>query len=306
MKGKKIFSYAILIIVLFLFIFYIHNNKEDFNNLSIVRPGYLISLGIIAIIFAGCGGLITKFVLIPFNINLKTKEWYGLSIITTFYNLIAPFGGGIFSRAIYLKKKHDFEYSKFVSTVSGIYIINFMAASIMGLISLAGLYYYYGIFSWTLFIIFIGAFVCSFFVILFSPSLQKRDSYFLDKVRETLEGWNNIRKNKRTVSYISVLFISQIIIGTIATMLSYGAMGAQISFIEGLFLTSISTLGLIISITPSNLGVSEALAVFSALLIDINPAVSLSATLLNRVVSLVVLFILGPIFSYYLIWRKKE
>ncbi|MFH1289831.1 MAG: hypothetical protein ABIH92_00305, partial [Nanoarchaeota archaeon] len=58
---------------------------------------------------------------------------------------------------------------------------------------------------------------------------------------------------------------------------------------------------LVIGLTPGNLGVQEAIIVFSAATIGITPAESLSAALLGRAVSLVVLFVLGPIFSYMLV-----
>ncbi|MFH1801924.1 MAG: hypothetical protein ABH864_00565 [archaeon] len=52
--------------------------------------------------------------------------------------------------------------------------------------------------------------------------------------------------------------------------------------------------------------VQEAIVVFSASTIGISTAESLSAALLGRAVSLVVLFVLGPIFSYVLLRNGKN
>ncbi|MBU0977334.1 MAG: hypothetical protein KKD18_02880 [Nanoarchaeota archaeon] len=49
---------------------------------------------------------------------------------------------------------------------------------------------------------------------------------------------------------------------------------------------------------------TRAIVVFSASTIGISTAESLSAALLGRAVSLVVLFVLGPIFSYVLLRRN--
>ena len=83
--------------------------------------------------------------------------------------------------------------------------------------------------------------------------------------------------------------------------LQFRVFGFDIDFIKCLFLASLGSLSILISITPAGLGINEAVIVFSALTIGITPAQSLLVALLGRVISFLVLFILGPIFSALLI-----
>jgi uncharacterized membrane protein YbhN (UPF0104 family) len=71
-----------------------------------------------------------------------------------------------------------------------------------------------------------------------------------------------------------------------------------------MFMSTIGIVAILIQITPSGLGISEAVAVFSGLIIGITPAQSLSVAILSRVVQMIVLFTLGPYYSYKLM--KKE
>ena len=100
--------------------------------------------------------------------------------------------------------------------------------------------------------------------------------------------------------------IVQILISSLMLWLQFRVFGIEVSFVSALFLSAIGSLSLVIGLTPGNLGVQEAIIVFSAATIGITPAESLSAALLGRAVSLVVLFVLGPIFSYVLVRNGKN
>ncbi len=88
--------------------------------------------------------------------------------------------------------------------------------------------------------------------------------------------------------------------------LQFKVFGINFSFISALFLASIGSLGLLISITPAGLGIQEAIVVFSGLTIGIGVHESLSAALLGRAIQMIVLFIIGPIFSVILLRKNRE
>ena len=119
-----------------------------------------------------------------------------------------------------------------------------------------------------------------------------------------INGWHLIKNNKRLLFFIIVLSSLQILISAWMLQLQFHVFGIGISFMKVLFLTSISSLGIIIGITPAGLGIQEAITVFSALTLGISPVQSLSVALLGRAISFVVLFILGPICSWWLLKKK--
>src|SRR3989344_4721531 len=192
---KRIISLLILIIILFFFALYIKNHLSDFKQLTIVNQIYLLPLFILSFIPSINNGLVIKYLLEPFKIKMNFKEWFGLSVVTSFYNMITPFRGGAISRAVYLKNKYNFSYTNFLATLSGIYVINFLIATFLGLLSLVYLYYTRGIFNPIVTFILLFFFIPLLIIILLSPNFPETKSNFLNKFISVLNGWNLIRKS---------------------------------------------------------------------------------------------------------------
>lgn len=303
---KKIISITILILIAALFAYYISSHFHEFKQLSLANPWLVIPLIIISLLVSLSLGIILKYLVEPFGIKLKFKEWFGLSVITSFYNTITPFRGGMAARAIYLKKKHNLPYTNFLATLSGIYVINFFAESLIGLISLGLIYLEYGLFNIVIFLIFIGFFIPTLFIILFSPKLPETRYEFANKVIRIANGWHMIRGNKKIVFVVSIVTLTQIFLSAIGLILSYEVFDINIGMTKALFLVSISLLGIVISITPGSLGIAEAISVFSALIIGITPAQSLSVAILGRIIGMITIFTLGPIYSYILLKHRPK
>lgn len=300
MKTKKTLSIIILLVILGLFANYIYHHASDFKQISLINPLWLIPLIALFLINYYFIGLQTKVLLEPLEVKLKNTEAYMLAIVTGFYNIITPAHGGMGVRAVYLKKKHNFTYTNFLSSLAGMYVITFFIASLSGLISLFYLYEAYGVFNWIILAVFLGLFLPLTLIIVFSPEFKEVKNNFINRFIRVANGWNIIRKNKKVVYTCLSVTILSLIIGSIVAMMSYYIFGINVSFMQALFLASIGSISILISITPGNLGVGEAIAVFSALILGITPVQSLSVAILGRIVQMITMFILGPIFSYFL------
>ena len=89
-------------------------------------------------------------------------------------------------------------------------------------------------------------------------------------------------------------------------ILAFKTFGIDIPISSALLLASLANLSLLIAITPANLGVAEAVTIFTALAVGISVPQSLAVSLLNRAVQMLVLFVLGPIFSYNLLKKANH
>ncbi len=179
-------------------------------------------------------------------------------------------------------------------------------ASFTGLISLIFLYTQYNIFNPIVLAIFLAFFIPLSTIVLFSPEFPKTKNNFINNIVRILNGWNLIRKNRKTVFLISLIALTQIVISIINTIIAYGIFDIKITLIQALFLVSLGLVTMVISITPGSLGIAEAVSVFSALVIGITPAQSLTVALFTRAVSLLVILTLGPLFSYILLRNNKN
>lgn len=299
---KRLIQNIILLLTIGLMVYYITNNYESFkNNILSINPIYFPVILVLFFLGTITGGLIIKYLLQPFNIKLKIKEWFGLTIITSFYNMITPFRGGLMAKAAYLKKKHNFSFSHFVSAMSGIYIVNFLVASLLGLISIYIIYTQKHIFNLLIFLAFLAIFTVSLLIILISPKIKSNKNKLLNSFVNVINGWHTIKKSKKIVFISAMVMTMQLLLSTIATLLVYSTIGVNLNYFESLFICSIGLIVSFFSITPGGLGVTEAVAVFSALIIGITPDQSLTVAIIQRALSTIYIFILGPIFVYKLL-----
>jgi uncharacterized membrane protein YbhN (UPF0104 family) len=138
-------------------------------------------------------------------------------------------------------------------------------------------------------------------VVLLSPKFPETRYALVNKFIQVLNGWNLICSHKRIITKISLLSAALLLVNTVSGMISFSLFGIHITFFQALFMSALGTLAIIISITPAGLGIQEAVSVFSAMVIGLTPAQSLPVAILGRVVGMLVIFTLGPIFSYVLL-----
>ena len=82
--------------------------------------------------------------------------------------------------------------------------------------------------------------------------------------------------------------------------MAYWAIGHTISFAAALVTSLLLAFGVLINITPGNLGIQEAVISLSSELLGSGAGLGLVVALLIRATTLVVVFSLGPIFSFVL------
>lgn len=288
----------ITILVFLLFAIYITRNLESFKQVEVVYPLLFLPLLILSISLLITNGLLLEKLLSPFKIKLSVKEWLGLSVITTAGNLLTPFQGGMIARALYLKSKHNFSYTNFLSALSGIYIIVFWVNSFVALLSMLLIKQFYSTFSWLIFITFLIIFSALSFIIVFSPKIKRAFKWeILNKVVRVINGWLVIKNNKRTVLFVALISSLNVLLMSASSFLEFKTLGVEISFLKALFVSIVSTLSLFISITPGSLGIKEAFMAFTSNVVGISPANAIIVSALDRLISLLPLVVLAPVFS---------
>ena len=311
-KIKSALSISLLILILGLAIYYIYSNIHEFSSLKLLKPEFIVYIVLLFLISYIFISIETQYLIKPLKVNLSFIETYALSIMTGFYNLITPFRGGMAARAIYLKKKHNFSYSNFFATLSATYIVMFFVASIFGLFASYFIYSQKGSYNIILIGIFTVVFLAMIFLMLlpdfsktrFASSISKKP--FLEKFLRVINGWQIIKHNKKIISLIIIVSAFQLILAAISLIFQFSIFGWEISFYEALLISSIGSIGILISITPAGLGIQESITIFTALALGISPSQSLPVAILGRLITTVILFILGPVSSYWLLRNSNN
>lgn len=79
---------------------------------------------------------------------------------------------------------------------------------------------------------------------------------------------------------------------------AFWALGIEIEFIQVTMITLITSFSMFISITPGSLGIKEFFIIASGVALGIAPTHVAVAALLDRIVDILVTFILGAVFAY--------
>jgi uncharacterized protein (TIRG00374 family) len=303
------FKYVLVSLILIIFLTYFLLNINNFKPLLNVNPLYLIAIAACDILIIFTNGIFTKVIMQPFNKYISYLESFRVSLISTVGNFFAPVGAGFGFRAVYLKKKHGFSYSDFLSTLYGNYIIIFLLNSLFGLISLyllrakADRNYY------TLVLIFGCVFIVSLLLAVLKIPL-KAINYFENKNRHKRvinifinisKGWNNIVSNKKLMIRLIAISLSNFLLLIIISKLIIVSLHLTISSAALLLFSVLGSLSLFINITPANLGVKELIYIFSMSVIGFSVNQILMIAIIDRGVLFIILFA-----SWLLLGRLKK
>lgn len=299
MKASRRLSIVGTLIVLAIFVAYFMMNSSKF------RPLLNVNFWLLLVIAAGdlggvfVNGLFTKFILRPFKKHIPVLESFYVSLISTVGNFFAPVGAGFGFRAVYLKRKFGVPYGEYISTLSGNYIIVFLVNSFFGLLSLYLLRARhdseYGVLVLVFAVIFITSLILSLVKIPLKVAESQHNSYlrkFLRQLVRVSQGWNHIISHKKLMLQLVMLTTINFLLTVGITYTIIRALQFSISAGPLILFSVLGSLSLFINITPANLGVKEAIYLFSSKVLGFSTAQILSIALIDRGVMFLLLFLL--------------
>jgi uncharacterized protein (TIRG00374 family) len=297
---RKGLSVVVLVITISVLGIYVWTHKSTFASIIVVQRDLLVFLLLMRLILILVQGLQTKAFLNLFDVQVRFKEWFGLSVITNMTNILSPLQGGMFVRGIYLKKRHGFSYSAFASVQLANYLLSFLLTSALGIVVACLIYERYGILVPALLALFSILLIFTATFLLISPKMSPSQGRIRESLRHALEGWNFIRSNRRLICEISLLnCVSALTLG-VRLFVSYRALSLTPEFLPVFMISIVSNYTILLSITPGNLGIIETAVALVSEMMGIGFDKGLAAAVLLRGTSLLIVFTLGPLFSFLL------
>ena len=301
---KNIISLIVLITLIILAAIFFQKYLPEFKKISEVSVKYVFILAFFTLLTIFLNAIRIKMLAGFYNIQLKKREWFGLSAVTTMANYLVPFKGGTSVKAIYLKKIHNFPYTSFATTIGAVYIVSFFVYAVAGIVISLMISAYYSTFNMAVFIMLLIVFVSTASVMLFSPKLKERKNKMLNRLVTVANEWRIMRKNRKFISKLVVLETSAWLVMSGRLYYAFQALNYDISFLFCLFIAILSLLSAIVGITPANLGIREAVIAFSSKLLGASLVMGAYAAALDRAIAMIFVFLLGSIFSYVLAKHK--
>ena len=288
-------------IIICLIVVYLINNRDVFTHLSEIKLTQLMLISAISICSVFVNSLINYYLITIYNVNMSLGDSFLLQYASTLLNSVTPQGGLIF-RGMYMKNVYDFEYSKYFVVVIVFYVISFPINAMAGMISSLFIYLQTGKFNAPIILFFISIVIAIAVLILFIPNGINKKGKIFDYINKVSQGWHILKQNKRIMLLI-VLSLLMVIVSFFQQLSIYSSLGESASFWGIVFLTAVGNLSLLINLTPSGIGIKEAVLVFSSDITTINPEVIVLGSILNRIIEFLIALVLGGI-GYWILTKK--
>jgi len=300
---QKILAIITLIFTVIGIGFYLSNNQDLLLSLKNIPISYILILLVIQVLLLVTNGLFLKALTLKFNIHLKMTEWFGLAVVTTMGNYVTPFSGGLLFRATYLKHQHSFSFTKFATLIYANYLINFWSIGVIGTLSIL-------IVDPTgtnrMVLLFFLMVVLILSIIILLPVTKIPGNSKLNRIiNSSIDGWLLIKRDKKLLTKLISYTLANIILNTLAFWVACSALGFTISLFASVIISLVAAFSIVIKITPANLGIHEAIIGFSAPLVGIGAGEGLMTALVIRGTGIIVIFLLGTLFSYLLTKQLK-
>jgi len=275
---------------------YLGYNPDLVGHLMRLSPRDALLLYALGLFAMGTNGVYQRVVSKTFGIDLRPREWFGLAAVTAMGNYLTPFSGGLFARAAYLKRRHDFPYTDFVAVLASNYMIVIAVVSITGMAVLLPLAAVdRGL--WPL-LLFFAAALSVLPLSLFVPlrGLGGRHRLLL-RAQQVLEGFARVRGDRVLLAKLTGITLLNVAVGALLYDAAFHAIGSPVPWRTALLIYLLTSFAFLINITPGNLGVQEIAAGLAATILGAGADMGFLASLVVRAVTILLAFTLGPVFS---------
>lgn len=226
----------------------------------------------------------------PLGVNASILHWTGIVVGTTLANTL-PLVAGSIAKGFYLKRIHDLPYRIYAGGQIALFALVLSTNGIVGLIILATIFREQASAPvWSLFFLM----ACAGFI----PLLPKTIQRILGKQRFPWPEWTPRQQAKvwgtTGLSQLGILFLAA------AKLHLCFAMGLEdVNYTACLLFSASIAITRLISITPASIGIREFLIASVAHLIGFNFSDALIASTIDRIIDLVIVGLLTPIFGIY-------
>jgi uncharacterized membrane protein YbhN (UPF0104 family) len=292
---RKRLSRVLSLIALSAIGFFIWWHQDELTSAALISPFYF---GLCMLVTAGyltANGFVSYTMQKQLGCQIQMLECLSLSVVSTGANVLTPMQGGAVVRAVYLKRRYNFDYSAFFATLIASQVLIVIVSSLFSTVSLA----------WILFIehrpglgaLLTASTLCLVISVVacFWPRISVKGNRALSKVAEVTDSLYWLRARPLFLAKLAVLVGIQVGGQSLSFWTACAALGMQLGFVEATAIGALGTLASILSITPGSLGIYEAVVAFVGATLAVVPVQSIMAASVLRAVLIALLLVLTPL-----------
>jgi uncharacterized membrane protein YbhN (UPF0104 family) len=293
MKGKRL-SQALALAALAAIGCYLWWRRAELASVELASPFHLVLCALSTVGYLTANGLLSYTMINKLGTRIGILECLSLSVVTAGLNALAPVQGGMVGRAVYLKRFHNFEYSRFLATLIGCQVLMMIVCSVLAAAALMWMWFMehrfeLGVLGATTLCLLVSMLLC------FMPRISAKGNWLFDGVAAVSISWYRLRAQPQFLATLTAFVGLQVGSQLLSFWTACAAIGIGLGLVEATIVGTLGTLASILSITPGALGIYEAAVAFvAAAMAEIPAAQIIVAALVSRAVLLVLLLILTP------------
>lgn len=244
-----------------------------------------------------------------FGYPLIFGESLGLTVINTMYSYMLPAKTGVAVRAYYLRLKHDFPYSSYLSFLAGNYIVGAIAALI--------LVNFFTFYFWHkqqlpdhLFYSVLALLPFSILLIFLLEKIripeEKVKNKFLIFIKNSTSGIRTFKTNKKLFVYTFFAQLAILIVNALRLFITFHLLDFDVELSRVIMVQILLFFSMFVSITPGNLGIREGIIAFSAAFLFVSTDEALLVAIVDRAVLIISVFASGLFYTKTLLNDIKE
>lgn len=270
-------------ILLGIFVFFLLRYKEQLYTVREISFGQFSLIFVLVLCSVTLNGSklnqLTRF----FSLKLSTREWFGLSSITTALNNIF-FKAGSLATSNYLKRKHDFPYMSFLGSLGADQsILFFMCGTAGGAISFylmtgTTVQGFQSIACAYLFIV-----LTLFLAAKFAPRFQNQNHKILDALVRAIHALHRILKNRSLFSILCAHNIALIVLTSLRFFVVCKVLQLDVPLVHCFLFTTVMIFVSAVPLFQSDIGSREMAVGLLSELAGTGFNEGLLATLIDRI-----------------------
>jgi uncharacterized membrane protein YbhN (UPF0104 family) len=288
-RTKKVLPVFFTIVALTILAVFLGRNYHYIAGSYGVRPLTVFAIAALSAVMLLLLSLANRALFGNIGVKAGRYDWFRLVTVSAFINLL-PLSAGLAAKAVYLKRVYRIPYRSFALGQIGLFTLFMSTSGVLGFSSLVLAYPAH--LSGPIGPAF--ALMCFAAILLFPPEilLRRLQARLPGNAVEQMEGM------RKAIKTVPVIHGANLLAAAAVLKLSFDTGPAEVSFAACVVFCSAGILTRFVSLTPGALGIREFMIGGLAYLVGFEFKDAVIASTLSRVIEVVVICVLGSLFTY--------
>lgn len=299
---RRILSSSFALLAIVVLAIYLYRSWPELSNSIQPKPWWLALLLVATVAQLLARNGLSYIAFKSIDRPIRFQDCLAITTLSNAANQVLPFNSGVALRAYYLKRLFQLDYAKSTSTLIAGQLIGFWVAAIIASIGLLFLPLELATIA-CLCVSLLGVVAPPVVLLIFRRKATKLPTLFGMRFgwpNRVLEGLQTLGKAKSAFTKMSLTQVGILLLEATAFWIACRTLNLTISVQDAVVLTSVVAISGVLNLTPSNIGIQEAILGLLASAVELLPAECIAVGLTIRFIRLARSTALVPLAILYL------